>query len=179
MTVPARRLPGLAARWPQARERERAQAPSTARGKLLPSLFSVLLLAIVASPVIQNWRAEQTDDFPLSYYRMFSEDRADRQRVNYLVGLDVSGNRYLLRYSYVGPGGMNQVRRQMNKQVDMGEATRLCETAAARVARAGSRLRDIRRIEVITGTFQMSEYFSGQTAPNQENVRARCTVQRT
>jgi hypothetical protein len=140
--------------------------------------FSLVLLIVVASPVVENWKSPSHDDFPLSFYRMFSEERADVQRVNYLVGLDAQGGRFLIPYRYAGAGGMNQVRRQINKLVDNGQAANLCRTVASRVARAGSRLPRLRTVEVTTGTYRMSEYFTGQQAPVAENVRGRCTVDR-
>jgi hypothetical protein len=147
-------------------------------GKWLAGAFSVVLLGAIASPVVENWRTPARDDFPLSYYRMFSEERSDVQRVTYLVGLDDAGERFLLPYQLAGPGGMNQVRRQMNKLVEQGQASKLCRSVASRAARAGSRLSTVRMVEVITGTFRLSEYFNSRRAPDSENVRARCDVER-
>ena len=150
-----------------------------AAGKRLAAAFSVVLLIAVASPIVENWKSPSHDDFPLSFYRMFSEVRSDTQRVTYLVGLDSRGGRVLIPYQYAGAGGMNQVRRQMNKQVEQGSAAKLCQTVATRVARAGSRLPDLRTVEVTTGTFRMSEYFRASRVPVSENVSARCTVERS
>jgi hypothetical protein len=179
MSLASLRLPRVIVRDRSAPERVSDRAERVASGKRVAALFSVAMLVVVASPVVENWKEQSRDDFPLSYYRMFSEERTDRQRLNYVVGLDAQGNRYVLPHKYVGTGGMNQVRRQMNRLVDQGRASSLCATAAARVARAGSRLRDVQRLEVITGTFRLSEYFAGQTAPDMENVRARCSVSRS
>jgi len=148
-----------------------------AAGKWLAGLFSVVLLLVVGSPVVENWKSPSHDDFPLSYFRMFSEERGNTQRVNYLVGLDAQGSRYLIPYRYAGPGGMNQARRQINKLVDEGKASNLCRTVATRVARAGSRLPPLRTIEITTGTFRMSDFFTGKQAPSVENVSARCSVE--
>lgn len=171
-------------RWPRA-----IAAPTRSEGKLvvrrerigekrLAGAFSILLLLVVASPIVENWKPASRDDFPLSYYPMFSEERADIQRVNYLVGLDSRGERFLIPYQYAGPGGMNQVRRQMNKLVENGDARKLCQTVATRVARAGARLPVLRTIEVTTGTFRLSEYFTGHRTPIAERVTARCMVDR-
>jgi hypothetical protein len=146
--------------------------------KWLAGAFSIGLLVVLASPIVENWKSSPRDDFPLSYYRMFSEQRGDTQRVTYLVGLDDHGGRFLLPYQYAGPGGMNQVRRQINKNVEQGDASRLCRTVAARVARVGKRLADLHTVEITTGTFRMSEYFRGQQAPRSESISARCSVAR-
>ena len=164
---------------PPARAAGRVAPRDRAAGKRLAAAFSIVLLAAVASPIVENWKSPSHDDFPLSFYRMFSEVRADTQRVNYLVGLDSRGDRVLIPYQYAGAGGMNQVRRQINRQVDDGAASKLCERVASRVSRAGSRLPDLRTVEVTTGTFRMSEYFRGHKAPVSENVRARCSVERS
>jgi hypothetical protein len=153
-------------------------APMSA-AKWLTGAFSAVLLLVVASPVIENWKSPAHDDFPLSYFRMFSEERADTQRVNYLVGIDAEGARFLIPYKYVGPGGMNQVREQINKRVKDGKSVSLCQTVATRVAKAGSRLPALSTIEVTSGIYRLSEYFTGQQAPSAEIVRARCAVARS
>jgi hypothetical protein len=150
-----------------------------ATDKRLAGAFSVILLVVVASPIVENWKSPSHDDFPLSFYPMFSEERSDTQQVNYLVGLDSRGQRFLIPYQYAGPGGMNQVRRQINKLVERGDAVKLCQTVATRVARAGSRLPELRTVEVTTGTFRHSEYFTGRQAPLAERVGARCSVERS
>jgi hypothetical protein len=168
-----------AGRPPAERTTRSPERAERATGKRFAALFSIVVLAVVASPIVENWRPTPRDDFPLSYYRMFSEERDDVQRVTYLVGIDRQGHRFTLPYQLVGPGGMNQVRRQIHRLVERGDAPRLCRTVAGRVARAGSRLADLRTVEVTTGTFRLSAYFTGQqSAPDVENVRARCTVER-
>lgn len=168
-----------AAALPAARPGAAVVPRARTAGKRLAAAFSIVLLAVVASPIVENWRSPSHDDFPLSFYRMFSEVRSDTQRVTYLVGHDSRGQRVLIPYQYAGAGGMNQVRRQINRQVEQGSSSRLCQAVATRVARAGSRLPEIRTVEVTTGTFQMSQYFRGNQAPVSENVSARCTVDRS
>jgi hypothetical protein len=151
---------------------------SSAARKWQATALSMVMLVMVASPVFENWEAAPRDDFPLSYYPMFSENPSDRQRVHYLIGFDAEGNRHLLPYHYAGRGGMNQVRRQMNRLVSAGEASELCRDVAERVARAGSRLRKIGQVAVVTGTFRLSAYFTGRATPDAEQVRAQCAVRR-
>jgi hypothetical protein len=107
---------------------------------------------------------------------MFSFEKSDRQRVTYLVAHDSPGSRLLIPYQYAGQGGMNQVRRQMNKLVDRGEASRLCRSVASRVARSNDMPRDLVSIQVVTGTFLMTEFFSGNRMPRSESVRAHCPI---
>jgi hypothetical protein len=187
MSLGTLRLPWVVDRDAAARDRVSARVsdraadrvePATS-GKLVASAFSIVMLVVVASPVVENWKAQPRDDFPLSYFPMFSEDRADAQRVTYVVGSDGRGNQYLIPYQYAGRGGMNQVRRQINKLVDQGAAPRLCQTVAGRLAGAGGGLPEIQTIEVITGTYRLSEYFTGRQAPIAESVHARCSVRRS
>ena len=151
-------------------------ARPAAGSKWFAAAFSLAMIAIVSWPVLENWKVEPRDSFPLSYYRMFSEDRADRQRLTYLAGLDARGSRYLIPYRFAGTGGMNQVRRQINRRVSQGEASDLCRSVAARLGRSPGRPPGVNTVEVITGTFLLSNYVTGDITPLEENVRARCAV---
>jgi hypothetical protein len=153
--------------------------PAAPARKWAAGAMSLVLLALVASPVIENWKADPDDDFPLSYYPMFTDDRSDRQRLNYLIGIDDSGNRQLLESQLVGPGGVNQARRQMSKLIGQKRAPQLCRSVASRVADSAKRHKDIVQVEIVTGTFRMSDFFGGSTpSPSSEDVRARCPVLR-
>jgi hypothetical protein len=159
-------------------DRRPARAARATSPKWPAALLSIVVLTAVLLPVTQNWAEVPRDDFPLSYYPMFSFEKGDRQRVTYLVTYDGAMNRFLLPYWYAGTGGMNQVRRQINKQVDRGQASRLCRNVASRVARAGDLPDDLNAVQIVTGTFFMSQFFAGNRVPASETVRAQCPVQR-
>lgn len=142
------------------------------------SLLSIALLGAVLLPVVENWAVVPKDDFPLSYYPMFTFEKTDRQRVTYLVVYDGAQNRFRLPYWYAGLGGMNQVRRQINKLVDRGQANRLCRNVATRVARSPDLPGDLAAVEIVTGSFLMTEFFAGNRTPISEQVRAQCLVPR-
>jgi hypothetical protein len=146
--------------------------------KWVASLLSIVLLATVVAPIFENWKARPQDDFPLSYYPMFTFEKSDRQRVTYLVGYDSAQNRFLLPYWYAGLGGMNQVRRQINKLVDREQAPRLCRNVASRVARSTELPADLSAVEVVTGSFLMTRFFAGDRTPISESVRAQCPIRR-
>ena len=152
---------------------ERKASPKWSAG-----LLSVVILVAMLAPITQNWTDEPRDDFPLSYYPMFSFEKGDRQRVTYLVAYDSANNRFVLPYWYAGPGGMNQVRRQINKLVGRGDAPRLCRNVASRVARSPELSSDLSVVEVVTGIFQMTQFFAGDRMPVSESVRAQCLVRR-
>ena len=165
-------------RTPADGDREPARAERTASPKWAAGLLSFVFLAAVLTPIVENWHEPPRDDFPLSYYPMFSFEKGDRQRVTYLAAYDAAGSRILLPYWYAGQGGMNQVRRQINKQVDRGQAPRLCRNVASRVARSADLPADLSTVEIVTGVFQMSQFFAGNRAPVSESVRAQCPVRR-
>jgi len=178
MSAGALPLPADLDREPDGGDRRPRRATRAASSKWAASLLSVVVMAAVLFPVAQNWVDVPQDDFPLSYYPMFSFEKGDRQRVTYLVAYDAVGTRLLLPYQYAGTGGMNQVRRQMNKQLERGQAPRLCRNVASRVARSGDLPAGIHTVEIVTGTFFMTQFFAGNRVPASESVRAQCPVQR-
>ena len=107
-------------------------------GPRAASVFGLSLLAAVLWPLRENWRAARRDSFPLSYYPMFSARRRKRVRVTHLVGFDARGGRHLLPCRHVASGGLSQVRKQIRRTVEAGEAETLCAALAARLARAGT-----------------------------------------
>jgi hypothetical protein len=159
-------------------DRGSTRARPAASRKWAASVLSIVVLAAVVAPIAQNWRATPRDDFPLSHYPMFTADKSDRQRVTYLVAYTPDDGRYLLPYRYAGQGGLNQVRRQMNKLLDRGQASRLCRTVASRVVRFGDQPVALNRVEIVTGTFLMTQFFAGNRVPLTESVRAACPIQR-
>jgi predicted DCC family thiol-disulfide oxidoreductase YuxK len=147
--------------------------------KAFAALLGCLLMGAVLSPIVQNWRATPKDNFPLSYYPMFSEKRRATYTVNYLVGVDGEGNRQLIPHQFAGRGGFNQTRRQINKLEREGKAGVLCRAVAGKVARkAASPYSGIVTIRVVTGRFRFADYFAGKKDPLNERVRASCQVLR-
>jgi len=143
------------------------------------AIFSLVVVLVVLSPILQNWHPEATDNFPLSYYPMFSYERPDLERLNYLVGLDADGRRFRIPYTQAGSGGMNQVRRQINTRVSRNQSDVLCRSVSQRIAR--SRLAyyaGIQTVQVVTGDYDLDEFFTGSRSPRSEQVRASCPVQR-
>src|SRR5262252_8653059 len=104
------------------------------RSKLLAVCFSFAMIGAVLSPIRQNWRQSPQDNFPLSYYPMFSAKRRPVEIFYYFVGLDRDGGRHIIRHGLLD-GGENQVRRQLRKIIDDGNAPELAQQVAERVAR--------------------------------------------
>ena len=143
--------------------------------RLLAAGLSVLLLAVVASPVFQNGRDKPHDSFPLSYYPMFSHKRDAHYKVTYLVGLNADGHRRAISYKLAGTGGFNQVRRQIRRAAREGRAEALCADVATRLAQH-SAFADLRQVAVLTGTFALDGYFQGRQTPVREKTHATCTL---
>ena len=178
MTAAALPFPPEVDREPPDGEREAPRPAGRRSRKWVASVISLVVLGTVIAPIGQNWMDDPRDDFPLSYYPMFSFDKADRQRVTYLIAHDADGSRLPLPYWYAGQGGMNQVRRQMNKLVERDESSRMCRSVASRVARSDDLPKSLVNVQVVTGTFFMSQFFTGNRVPASENVRATCAIQR-
>ena len=147
--------------------------------KGLAGLFGFLLMGATVAPVEQNWRPHPNDNFPFSYYPMFSEKRGEIYAVSYMVGLDGQGNRYLISHRLAGSGGLNQTRRQINKLIREDNADVLCQAVARSVARErASPYSKIVIVRIVTGRFKFADYFGGNKAPLKERAHASCQVER-
>ena len=128
--------------------------------KTTAAIFSICFLLAVLFPVKENWSPRPKDNFPNSYYPMFSKKRGDSYTVNYFIGLDASNNAYILPYNFAGTGGFNQVRRQINRAVRNGDGKKLVKKVARRVARKrGSPYNQIVKVQLIRGTFNFDAFF--------------------
>lgn len=150
------------------------------QGKGFAAGVSLLTVGAVLWPVLQNWREQPKDDFPLSYYPMFSKKRRRSESVIYLVGVDKKGGRRLIRYDHAGTGGLNQVRRQIRRLVREGRAEDLSRLVGTSIVeRRDGRYADVTTVEVVTGRYDLDEYFVGRRkVPASETVHASLLVER-
>lgn len=134
------------------------------------------LLGAVLWPVRQNWRPHEhrTDGFPLSHYPMFTAKRKRTGTVVHLVGLDAEGRSQLLHYAHAGTGGLNQVRRQLNRAVATSQAEQVARAVARSVGRRGPR--GVCEVQVVRGTYRYDEFFAGHVTPVRQTVHATATV---
>jgi hypothetical protein len=140
-----------------------------------------VVLLVVASPVIQNWLPVQQDNFPLSYFPMFTESFDELQTEYYLVGLDAEGRRYPVHFSHIAPGGrLVRIRREtVRPMARRGQSAQLCQSASRRIAERNPRaLRSAVRLQVMSGTFSLPEYLRGNKEPKAEQVLATCSITR-
>ena len=130
-------------------------------------------------PVGQNWVDDPRDDFPLSYYPMFSKYRPPDVKLSHIVGLDAQGRRRTIHYKYAGPGGMNQIRKQIRKAVAHGRADSLCHSIAARLARTSKRrYADLTTVQIVTGNYLIDDFAHGKSDPIWLRVDAECPIRR-
>jgi len=149
------------------------------RGKPTAVLLSLAMIIAVWWPMQENWRDKPRDNFPLSYYPMFSSKRQEIETFYYLVGRDQQGARYLIPYKFAGSGGLNQVRRQIRKIVQQDRAPDLARSVARRVARnEKAPWSNIVTVAVCRGRYSVDDYFHGRKDPVQEQIKASCPVTR-
>ena len=158
----------------------RRMASLATSSMLFPAAFSMLLIGVTLSPITENFRDKPRDNFPLSYYPMFSKQRDGTATVSYLLGYDARGRSTPIPYSFAGTGGCNQVRKQIRKKVRRGDARELCRSIAKRLARKNTGpLASIQAVAVVTGTFRLDDFMAGRTKPQRLQIQAVCQVQRS
>ncbi len=144
----------------------RDQTAGEERAKLLRGGISMLVLGAILWPPRENWRSRPRDGFPLSYCPMFTARRGRRVAVTYIRGVDAAGGEHLLPYLCVGNGGLNQVRRQINRRIREGQASEVCRCAAIWLASpAGGSVPPVVRVELVTGRFRLADYYAGRLTP--------------
>ena len=162
-----------------AREKTAARpAPTEAerRERRLAAGFSLALTLLVLSPILQNWRDDPIDGFPLSHYPMFTTVRGETTKITFVEAVDRAGVGSYVRYSHAGPGGFNQVRRQIKRLVRQDRAAELCALIASRLARR-DRYRDTATVRLVTGEFHIQDYMHGAKQAVSRQVRASCGME--
>ncbi len=143
----------------------------------LAATYSLALLAAVIAPIRQNWRPEpRKDGFPLSYYPMFSARRRSTATVYSLIGVGADGTRIRLPHRIAGTGGLNQVRRQINRCVAEGRTDELCQRAARELIRRNRReaspFAAIISVDLVASKFRLEDCFTGGGLVGEEAVLA-------
>jgi hypothetical protein len=142
--------------------------------------FSFALIGAVLWPIQQNWRNHPKDNFPLSYYPMFSAKREAIETFYYVVGLDAEGKRHYIPSRLIGDGGENQVRRQLRKIINADRGPALAQQVAKRLANQnGSPWRQIVSVSVCRGRYSVDDFFHGRKEPVSESVAGFAEVDRT
>lgn len=142
--------------------------------KRAATVFSFTIAGAVLWPVTENFKKKPADNFPLSYYPMFSLKRKPDHTLNYIVGYDADNKRYYIPYRYIGSGGLNQVRRQLNKKVRKDDTDAVLQKVAKRIIRKNeSPYNRLIKIQLVRGRFDFDTYFmSGSKLPEDEKILA-------
>jgi hypothetical protein len=158
-------------RWPRAGEGVYGAAVSPA----VRSIFGVVLVLAVASPVVRH---ANDDSFPLSTYPMFARVLT-QPRLVYAEGLQRGGLATRLPPELVANDEPMQAMRTLKQAANGGkrELKRLCaaiaERAAARAEYAG-----LRRVRIVSATFDPVRYFEAGPAPESSERLVECAVPR-
>ncbi len=150
-------------------------------GKALAYVAALAVTVVVASPAWQNLRPadKRLDDFPLSYYPMFSVARTATGKVHHLIGIDAAGDEHVLHFRHAGSGGLNQVRRQINRRVREGRADVVAALVATSVGTAESLPEtSVKTVRVVTSKHRFDDFFAGDRIPRSRVVLAEATVAR-
>jgi hypothetical protein len=150
------------------------------RGKLFAAYASLALIGAVLWPLHENWRTTPRDDFPLSYYPMFSTKRDAIETFYYMIGHDKKGERITIPYRFAGPGGLNSTRRQIRKLTQDGHAAELAQSVARRLARNdSSRWEDIVSVSIMRGRYSVADWYHGKKQPVAEQLKGFAVVERS
>jgi hypothetical protein len=148
--------------------------------KIAATTVSLLCLAAILYSIRENWQEKPRDNFPLSYFPMFSHKRDSVMNFNYLVGYDSMGHRWAVPYRFVGSGGFNQVRRQINKKVRQDKGDKLCEKVAKRLKNCTELpYSELTRVDLVTGAYHLDDYFlRSKKLPVHEKIIASEKIER-
>jgi hypothetical protein len=134
-------------------------------------LLATVVLGAVLYPLRQYGRPrkQRVDGFPLSWYPMFSARRCARARIHYVMGVRADGGRRPVHFDLLGPGGLNQVRRQLNRVVAEDRAAAFAADLAARLVDEPSAA-DLVRVEVMRGIFDLDRCMLERRFEGEETV---------
>lgn len=136
---------------------------------------------VVGSPIRENFKPpeEREDDFPLSYYPMFSQKRGRAASLHHLLGIGADGVEHILPHTLAGSGGLNQVRRQINRYVREERADKLARRVAHNVGRSvNPTYASVEKVQVVTSRHRYDDWFDGNKEPLRRRVRAEAPVRR-
>ena len=140
----------------------------------------VAVLGATLSPLIQYRRPlnRRRDGFPLSWYPMFSAERAPRSWITHVAGVRADGSLRYLPSHLLGPGGINQVRRQLYRAaVREQRADQVAAVVAARVAGRAD-CDDVVTVQVVRTRFDLDHCLLTGAADGKRRVLASVPVVR-
>ena len=147
--------------------------------KSISILLSLLLTFALLSPLKKEWRGEDGDSFPLSWYPMFSKPRPALEQISYMVGVLPDGTRRVIKSNYFVRGNMNQARMHVAKYARQKKTSdELCKRASEKMSKKkrGPKSR-MGQVRLVRGYFSREAYFgSDQELPEKDVVKAACHI---
>ncbi len=137
----------------------------------------VLAAALLPLRQYRSPRAERVDGFPMSYYPMFSAVREQYGTVAYAVAVHADGTRDPLPHHVLGPGGVNQVRKQLSRAVRRGREERYAQLIAERVP-GSPECAHVVRVEIVRGRFDLDACLLTGRVHGEETLLAAAAVAR-
>jgi len=130
--------------------------------KVIIAIICVLSLIVVVSPVIENWKEEPKDDFPLSYYPMFTGMRRETTVVHHLYGIDENNNYYPIPKGVIAQrSGFNSFRKTVTKIIKNGQAKKLCSFVSNRLSNLEVEpYNQIKVVKVVTSEINIEEFMN-------------------
>lgn len=140
------------------------------------ALTGLATVAAVALPIVQNFRSAPRDSFPISHYPMFSAARPEVMTLTHLVGRTGSGGCIDLPCRLLGPGGMNQHRKQVQRAARRHDrSVRLTDRVAKHLARRGA-LTEVTAVQLVTRGYRLDDWFEGIWCPVTDIIHATSVV---
>jgi hypothetical protein len=132
-------------------------------------------LGVVAAAALPGLRAPHDDAFPFSTYPMFATPRG-KESLLVAEGITADGTR-AIPPRYVANGPVMQAMGTLLQARAQGPAAlrRLCEGIAWRVPQAPE-LRGVRRVQIVSATYDPIRYFQDGPKPETRKVLQRCRV---
>lgn len=155
-----------------------ASIPDGPVARLAGAIAAGALLAAICLPARRLARRQEArDSFPFSHYPMFSAPRKDTVGLVHMLGRREDGTSTPLHHGYLGPGGLNQVRRQIRRRVREGDGQLLAERAATELARRDRpEDRDVRRVDVVRARYSYPAFLAGSRTPLRIRVAGSAPV---
>jgi len=134
---------------------------------------------VLGAAIWPAFRDPHDDDFPLSTYPMFANDRGKVARVVRAVAVSPDGAEHRIAPELVSNAEAMQVVSTLQRTFRAGQAEsdRLCRAIAGRLRTSGdATMAGAARVELQSLAVDSVRYLGGDTAPISRRVHAACPV---
>lgn len=135
-------------------------------------VFGALLVLTLLSPARAHFISGVEDDFPLSYYPMFTNRRGETTQVEHLTGRLADGTEVMLPGRCFGPGGMNTVRKQLRRSAREGRSDAVLRNVRERLPGCVQMEGELDQVAFVSSVYPLEEATRPQPAPIQRKTLA-------